>query len=247
MAQNENISLSLANKIDILNKTQSVDARYGVYDNESDALSSMLSYGLDGRQVAVYKDKVNGKTVVKVYNEALHQLEPLDPEVYELIAEGSGITFVDNEDGTYDIIAQDESIIGTINLNADNIPFDNTGTDLDSEEVEGVIKELNTKISTLHPLLTNEDWTLIIDEDNVIWSNITGHTEYFKANGTDRNFVSDFDFATIEVVYVNNVPIERNDYLVLSENEIEIKENITLLNNTPIAIQGSIFIVEPTI
>lgn len=95
--------------------------------------------------------------------------------------------------------------------------------------------------------LTNEDWTLIIDENNVIWSNITGHTEYFKANGTDRNFVADFDFATIEVVYVNGVAIERNDYLILSENEIEIKENITLLNNTPVAIQGSIFIVEPTI
>lgn len=196
MAQNDNISLSLANKIDILNKTQSLDARYGVYDNESDALSAMLSYGADGRQVAVYSDKVNGKVKLYLYNQVEHKLEPI-PNFEELAP----------------------------------VALSNNYNDLDNKP---------------NPL-TNEDWTLIIDENNVIWSNITGHTEYFKANGTDRNFVADFDFATIEVVYVNGVAIERNDYLILSENEIEIKENITLLNNTPVAIQGSIFIVEPTI
>lgn len=196
MAQNENISLSLANKIDILNKTQSFDARYGVYDTEEDALDAMALYGLDGRQAAVYSDKVNGKVKLYLYNQVEHKLEPISN--FEELAP---------------------------------VALSNNYNDLDNKP---------------NPL-TNEDWTLIIDEDNVIWSNITGHTEYFKANGTDRNFVADFDFATIEVVYVNGVAIERDDYLILSENEIEIKENITLLNNTPVAIQGSIFIVEPII
>lgn len=77
MGQNENISLSLTNKIDILNKSQSVDARYGVYDTEEDALDAMDSYGLDGRQVAVYSDKVNGKVKLYLYNKVLHQLEPI--------------------------------------------------------------------------------------------------------------------------------------------------------------------------
>src|SRR5690606_16102427 len=115
MAQNENISLSLANKVDILNKSQCVDARYGVYDTESDALDAMLAYGADGRQVAVYTNKASGKTVVKVYNEVLHQLEPLDPEVYELIAEGAGVTLLDNEHGTFSLISSDSTVLSTIN------------------------------------------------------------------------------------------------------------------------------------
>lgn len=76
MAQNENISLSLANLIDILNKAQSVDLRYGVYDTEEDALDAMALYGLDGRQVAVYSDKVNGKVKLYLYNQVEHKLEP---------------------------------------------------------------------------------------------------------------------------------------------------------------------------
>jgi hypothetical protein len=77
MAQNENITLSLGDKIDILNKTQSLDARYGVYDSEIDALVAMQNYGLDGRQVAVYTDKPNGKVRLYLYNGVLHQLEPI--------------------------------------------------------------------------------------------------------------------------------------------------------------------------
>jgi hypothetical protein len=77
MAQNENITLSLGDKIDILNKTQSLDARYGVYDSEIDALAAMQNYGLDGRQVAVYTDKPNGKVQLYLYNGVLHQLEPI--------------------------------------------------------------------------------------------------------------------------------------------------------------------------
>ena|SRR5690606_6098032 len=80
MAQNENISLSLTNKIDILNKTQSLDARYGVYDTEEDALEAMADYGLDGRQVTVYSDKVNGKVKLYLYNKVKHQLEPISSE-----------------------------------------------------------------------------------------------------------------------------------------------------------------------
>lgn len=88
MAQNTNISLSLANKIDILNKTQSLDARYGVYDTEALALAEMLNYGADGRLVAVYTDKPNGKTQVFKYNEALHQLDPIDDGAQSAIGDG---------------------------------------------------------------------------------------------------------------------------------------------------------------
>lgn len=95
--------------------------------------------------------------------------------------------------------------------------------------------------------LTNEDWTIIIDENNVIWSNISDHTEEFVANGTDRNFVSDVDFASIGAVYINGVKIKRDDYLVISESEIEIKETVTLLENDFVEIFGSIFVIEPTI
>lgn len=77
MPQNNNISLSLGNKIDILNKTQSLDARYGVYDTRAEALLIMQSYGADGRQVAVYTDKPNGKVEILLYNEALDQLDPI--------------------------------------------------------------------------------------------------------------------------------------------------------------------------
>src|SRR5690606_12320081 len=87
MAQNENISLSLANKIDVLNKSQSVDARYGVYDTEEDALDVMADYGLDGRQVAVYTDKANGKLKLYLYNQVKHQLEPIDDESLALTLE----------------------------------------------------------------------------------------------------------------------------------------------------------------
>src|SRR5690606_22190431 len=113
--------------------SQSVDARYGVYDTESDALDAMLAYGADGRQVAVYTNKASGKTVVKVYNEVLHQLEPLDPEVYELIAEGAGVTLLDNEDGTFSLISSDSTVLATINKanltdNGDGTyTFNNTG------------------------------------------------------------------------------------------------------------------------
>lgn len=394
MAQNENISLSLANKIDVLNRSQSLDARYGVYDEESDALGAMLAYGADGRQVAVYTDKVNGKTVVKVYNEVLHQLEPLDPEVYELIAEGAGVTLLDNEDGTFSLISSDSTVLSTIDksslidntdgtftfnntgqpeddvildfnasslpynnttsqlsatdvqdaidevvsnvasgagielidnengtfsivsedetvlatidkanltdnedgtytfnntgdpsgdilldFNANAIPFDDTTTQLGVSNTQLAIEKTNERIDNLGTMsnesasdytktedladvalsndyndldnkptpLTNEDLTIFIDENNVIWSNISDHTEEFTANGTDRNFVSDVDFASIGAVYINGVKIKRDDYLVISESEIEIKETVTLLENDFVEIFGSIFVIEPTI
>ena len=37
----------------------------------------MQNYGLDGRQVAVYTDKPNGKVRLYLYNGVLHQLEPI--------------------------------------------------------------------------------------------------------------------------------------------------------------------------
>lgn len=75
MAQNTNTSLSLANLIDILNKAQSIDRRYGVYDTEADALTAMAQYGLDGRLVAVYTDKANGVCKLYKYNEVHHRLD----------------------------------------------------------------------------------------------------------------------------------------------------------------------------
>lgn len=77
MGQNTNISLSLGNRIDILNKTQSLDARYGVYDTEAEALLVMQSYGADGRLVAVYSDKPNGVVGLFLYNEVQGTLDPV--------------------------------------------------------------------------------------------------------------------------------------------------------------------------
>lgn len=81
MPQNNDISLSLGDRIDILNKTQSLDARYGVYDTRAEALLVMQSYGADGRQVAVYTDKPNGKVELLLYNETLDQLEEISTSI----------------------------------------------------------------------------------------------------------------------------------------------------------------------
>jgi hypothetical protein len=70
--QNNKTSLSLADKIEMLNKSQSLDSKYGVYDTLSAAMAVMASYGLDGRLFAVYTDKANGKVKVRIYNETLN-------------------------------------------------------------------------------------------------------------------------------------------------------------------------------
>lgn len=242
MAQNENISLSLANKVDILNKSQSVDARYGVYDTEEDALDAMALYGLDGRQVAVYSDKVNGKVKLYLYNQVEHKLEPI-ANFEDLTAEN--ISF--NDTTTQLGVSNTQGAIEKTNERIDNLgtmsnesASDYTKTeDLADVALSNDYNDLDNKPTPL----TNEDLTIFIDENNVIWSNISDHTEEFTANGTDRNFVSDVDFASIGAVYINGVKIKRDDYLVISESEIEIKETVTLLENDFVEIFGSIFVI----
>jgi uncharacterized protein YneR len=132
----------------------------------------------------------------------------------------------------------------TTNSSADRISYSNSTSGLDSNYVQGAIDEIVDRIENLPSPVSNTDLTLIIDENNVIWSNITTHEEEFTANGTNREFQSDFNFATIDRVFINGVRIKRNDYLVVSESEIEIKETVTLLENDSVTIEGTIFINE---
>lgn len=221
MAQNNNITLSLGDKIDILNKTQSVDARYGVYDNESEALLSMDSYGLDGRLVAVYTDKINGKVKVYIYNQVLHQLDPIDDQSLALTIE--------------QVRTNDNTVEGVI-LGSDE--FDKQG----DRTAFAQIADLEDAISEI-PVITNDDNTLIID-GNIIRLNVTNITEEFIANGVDRNFEMTNVYTSIESVFINGVRIKSSDYITISEQEIEIKTTVTLLLGDEVVIQGTMFVVE---
>lgn len=90
MAQNNNTSLTLGNRVSLLNKMPNIDLRYGPYDDRSLALSAMQSYGQDGRQVVVYTDKPNGKVELLLYNEALNVLRPINGfETQEITSGGN--------------------------------------------------------------------------------------------------------------------------------------------------------------
>lgn len=68
------ISLSLANRIRLLNKASSVDVDYGPYDTEQEALDEMIKFGEDGRIVSVYSNKIEGDTKLFLYNRVKHEL-----------------------------------------------------------------------------------------------------------------------------------------------------------------------------
>ena len=120
---------------------------------------------------------------------------------------------------------------------ADQVSYDNTDSGLDATNVQDAIDELSER-----PVLTNDDNTLIIDE-NIIRLNVTNVTEEFTANGTDRNFEMTNVYASIENIFINGVRINSSDYTTISEQEIEIEETVTLLSGDVVVIQGTMFII----
>lgn len=102
------------------------------------------------------------------------------------------------------------------------------------------LSDLEDALSEI-PVLTNDDNTLIIDED-IIRLNVTNITEEFTANGTDRNFEMTNVYASIENVFINGVRIKSSDYITISEQEIEIKSGVKLSLGDEVVIQGTMFI-----
>lgn len=89
--------------------------------------------------------------------------------------------------------------------------------------------------------LSNDDNTLTI-EDGIIRLNVTNITEEFIANGTDRNFEMVNIYASVENVFIKGVRIKNSDYIVVSEQEVEIETTVTLLSGDEVVIQGTMFI-----
>lgn len=106
--------------------------------------------------------------------------------------------------------------------------------------VTEALDELQEQLGALVNL-TNDDNTLYI-EDDIIRLNVTGVTEEFICDGS-RNFEMTNTYTSIENVFIQGVRISEEDYTVISEQEIEIEETVTLLDGDNVTIQGIMFII----
>lgn len=100
----------------------------------------------DGMTAKVLNSSPNNQTIKHNYSGA--DIKYLFPNEEDYIIRPNEVVYFDLKGGN--LVFRYSTF-----LNAKDVFFDNTGTDLDSEEVEGAIKEINDKVKLPFPLFTS--------------------------------------------------------------------------------------------